>query len=123
MSLWHHSVVFLPYNTAECMLSVFSLMVEIYGSDFFSDFILEDVKGLYQFIEKVPEGGPKAHRCTMCGKEGNDRGNLRKHVENIHFPGTFIYTCRMCGEACFSRNNLNHHMSKNHATVKNATNL
>lgn len=38
---------------------------------------LEDAKGLYRFIEKVPEAGPKAHRCTVCGKIGNDRGNLR----------------------------------------------
>jgi hypothetical protein len=38
------------------------------------------VKGLYRFIEKVPEGGPKTHRCTVCGKVGNDRGNLRNRM-------------------------------------------
>jgi len=53
-------------------------------------------KQLYEYIVRAPEAGLKAHRCTLCGQTGNDRSNLRKHVENIHFPGTFSYTCKYC---------------------------
>ena len=69
---------------------------------------------LYTYIEKCPAAGPRAHRCTLCGKTSADKSNLRKHVENIHFPGTFIYTCRHCGETCNSRNQLNNHISRFH---------
>jgi hypothetical protein len=78
---------------------------------------LEADRELYRFIEKLPEEGggpPRAHRCTICGKIGTDRSNLRKHVENIHFPGTYIYTCRHCGDTCKSRNQLNNHISRYH---------
>ena len=74
-------------------------------------------KQLYDYIEKAPECGPRGHRCTLCGKTGNDRGNLRKHVENVHFPGTFSYQCRHCPTpaAIFpTRTKLNNHMSAMH---------
>jgi len=74
-------------------------------------------KQLYDYIEKAPECGPRGHRCTLCGKTGNDRGNLRKHIENVHFPGTFSYQCRHCPTpaAIFpTRTKLNNHMSAMH---------
>ena len=66
----------------------------------------------YEYIEKVSAGGQ--HRCSLCGKEGTDRGNLRKHVENIHFPGTYSYPCKYCNETFTTRNQLNNHVSKIH---------
>ena len=41
--------------------------------------------GLY--IQKLPENGPKAQQCTICGKSFSDNSSAQKHVENIHFPG------------------------------------
>jgi len=71
----------------------------------------------YEYIVKDPESGPKMHKCTICGKQGSDRGNLRKHVENIHFPGTLSYQCKYCTETFSTRNGLNHHFSKMHRTL------
>ena len=71
----------------------------------------------YEYIVKDPENGPKMHKCTICGKQGSDRGNLRKHVENIHFPGTLSYQCKYCTETFTTRNGLNHHFSKMHKSV------
>ena len=77
-------------------------------------FLGEDRRLFYEYIVKDASSGPKAHKCTLCGKVGNDRGNLRKHVENIHFPGSFSYDCKYCTESFTTRNNLNMHISKTH---------
>ena len=69
-------------------------------------------KQLYEYIIRYPEGGPRAHRCTMCGKVGNDRGNLRKHVESLHFPGSFVYTCKHCSEDFDTKTKLNNHVMR-----------
>jgi len=72
-------------------------------------------KQLYAYIEHcTAEDGQKLHRCTMCGKTGKQRNNMRKHVENIHFNGTFVYNCKYCCETFASRNKLNHHISGVH---------
>jgi len=71
----------------------------------------------YEYIVKDPENGPKMLKCTVCGKQGSDRGNLRKHVENVHFPGTLSYECKYCTETFTTRNGLNHHFSKMHKSV------
>ena len=78
-------------------------------------------KQLYEYIVKAPEAGPRGHKCTLCGKTTNDRGNLRKHVENVHFPGTFSYECKYCppgtprASSTFpTRTKLNNHMFAAH---------
>ena len=68
----------------------------------------------YEYIVKDPESGPKMHKCTICGKQGSDRGNLRKHVENIHFPGLLVYTCKHCGLTFDKRNSLYKHTNSAH---------
>jgi len=73
-----------------------------------------DQVSFYDYIEKDPESGPKAQKCKICGKTGNDRGNLRKHVENIHFPGSFVYYCKFCGKSFNAKNNMYFHISKTH---------
>jgi len=77
-------------------------------------------KGDKQLYEYIVKDGPQLHRCTVCGKVGKDRGNLRKHVENIHFPGSFTYTCKYCQQTFTSRTHLNHHVTSLH---KNANNI
>ena len=67
----------------------------------------------YQYVVIVwDDFQPNWHKCTMCGISGKDRGNLRKHVENIHFPGRFSYLCKYCNETYTTRNLLNLHMSQ-----------
>jgi len=66
------------------------------------------------YLIKEPSLGPKGLKCTLCCKTGTDRSNLKKHVENIHFPGTLSYSCKYCNETFLTRNNLNHHISKHH---------
>ena len=69
-------------------------------------------KLLYEYIVRHPEAGPRAHKCTVCGKIGNDRGNLRKHVESLHFPGSFRYACKYCQEEFDTKTKLNNHVMR-----------
>ena len=79
---------------------------------------LSGTLSLYDYI--VPsQNGSKPFKCSICEKESNDKGNLRKHVENIHFPGTFSYTCKYCNETLSTRNLLNVHISKFHRDAFN----
>ena len=75
-------------------------------------------KQLYEYIVKAPEAGPRSHKCTVCGKIGNDRSNLRKHVENVHFPDTFSYECKYCpfgmASTFTTRTKLNNHVFSVH---------
>ena len=81
-------------------------------------FLLDNVKALSEYIEKDPASGPKAHKCTLCGKISQDRSNIRKHVENIHFPDTFLYSCKFCGKTFNARNNMYVHVSTYHRALK-----
>ena len=54
------------------------------------------------------------NKCVLCGKFSKDRSNMRKHVENIHFPNSYIYHCKYCAETFGTRNSLNLHISKQH---------
>ena len=67
-----------------------------------------------QYIQKLPENGPKAQQCTICGKGFSDLSSALKHVENIHFPGSFIYSCKFCGEQFTKKNMMYMHISKFH---------
>ena len=62
----------------------------------------------------VPSESGFGHQCTECGKEAVKKDNLRKHVENIHFPGSFTYNCKYCSQIYTTRNLLNQHMTKMH---------
>jgi len=62
-------------------------------------------KLLYQYIVANPEMGPNMHSCSICGKAGTSRSNLRMHIENIHFAGSFSHQCKFC-EMTFSTRNL-----------------
>ncbi|XP_023339279.1 protein tramtrack, beta isoform isoform X6 [Eurytemora carolleeae] len=75
-------------------------------------------KDLYSYIEDHLDGLYRGYRCMLCGKSAKDKGNLRKHVENIHFPGQFEYPCKICQKPFSTRNRLNHHVSKEHPAHK-----
>jgi len=73
-----------------------------------------DPKQLNDYIDKYPEGGPKAHLCKLCGKVCSDKSNIKKHIENIHFPGIFLHSCKYCNQTFNTRNMLYMHISKMH---------
>ena len=107
-----HTKASMPFKS-----HIYLKYISVKGLRAFSCLLTGGDKQLYDYIEKAPECGPRGHRCTLCGKTGNDRGNLRKHVENVHFPGTFSYQCRHCPTpaAIFpTRTKLNNHMSAMH---------
>ena len=70
-------------------------------------------KMLYQYIVTNPEMGPNTHSCSICGKTGSSRSNLRMHIENIHFAGSFTHQCKFC-EMTFSTRNLLYKHIKSH---------
>ena len=70
-------------------------------------------KLLYQYIVTNPEMGPNTHSCSICGKTGSSRSNLRMHIENIHFAGSFTHQCKFC-EMTFSTRNLLYKHIKSH---------
>ena len=69
-----------------------------------NDYFTKDQSGMYS--------------CTLCGKQTKDRSNMKKHIENIHFPGSFSYQCKYCDKVFTTRNNLNHHVNNLHKEYK-----
>ena len=58
------------------------------------------------------------YQCDLCDKTCLQKGNLVKHLENIHFPNSFLHTCRYC-EAQFNKKNLLYqHVSYYHRKEK-----
>ena len=68
---------------------------------------------LNEYIIKDQETG--VFSCTICGKENNHKFNLKKHVENIHFPGSISHPCKYCDHVFATKNMLNHHIAKYHS--------
>ncbi|XP_023331618.1 protein bric-a-brac 2 isoform X9 [Eurytemora carolleeae] len=54
------------------------------------------------------------YECSLCKKTALQKGNLMKHIENIHFPNSFVHTCRYCSKEFNAKNNLYVHISKYH---------
>ena len=67
------------------------------------------------YILDTPDG---CFSCTVCGKVATNRSNLKKHIENIHFPGFNTYTCRICYMQFDTKNKHNHHLSRVHNNAK-----
>ena len=66
-------------------------------------------KQLYQYIIPNSNGGS---RCSICGKTGTSRSNLRMHVENMHFAGSFTHECKYCSEEFDTKTKLNNHVMR-----------
>ena len=68
------------------------------------------------YIIRTP--GSNFHfQCSLCSKQSTTKFNLKKHIENIHFPGVYQHSCKVCGETLPTANKLNHHMTRNHPNV------
>ena len=69
-------------------------------------------KQLYHYIVSCHlEAGQKVFICTICGKVSAHKTDLRKHVENIHFPGLLTYIRKYCTKTFPTKNLLNHHVT------------
>jgi hypothetical protein len=66
------------------------------------------------FEQYILAVGGGAVRCTLCNKTSSTRSNLKKHIENIHFPNTYTYTCRYCGDTFSTRNTHYIHVHRVH---------
>ncbi|XP_023339304.1 protein abrupt isoform X29 [Eurytemora carolleeae] len=59
-----------------------------------------------------------SHTCTLCGKTSSDKSNLRKHVEDKHFPGSQQYICKYCNTSYSTKNSMYSHISRFHRNSK-----
>jgi len=72
---------------------------------------------LNNYITKdILDDGKRVYKCTICGKSSSAkaRGNLKNHIESVHFPKLFTHTCKFCGRQYNSRNSLYVHTSTKH---------
>ena len=64
---------------------------------------------------KIANGTKFAHRCTVCGKEGQSP-NIKDHIEANHLEGVII-TCNLCERTFRSRNALRLNNKSHHTTL------
>lgn len=58
------------------------------------------------------------HMCSICGKTGLHRADVRNHVENIHFPGVYSYSCTLCLTTLKSKTALVNHKALKHKNME-----
>ena len=95
-TMWWECVARIPWLLFQCE----SVQITVAGGD----------KLLYQYIVANPEMGSNMHSCSICGKVGTSRSNLRMHIENIHFAGSFSHQCKFCEMTFPTRNLLYKHI-------------
>ena len=72
---------------------------------------ISDPEALYVYVTDNPAPGVKKHKfmCTVCGRTGLSRRDVRNHVESFHFPNLFTYNCPICGMQMKTKKALNGH--------------
>ena len=71
-----------------------------------------------KYISKVGEGVDVGKfTCNICGKTGNTKFNMRKHVENNHFPGLLEYSCLYCEGKFDTREKYLKHQTRKHSNT------
>jgi len=74
----------------------------------------DDRVDLQDYIIKVTNFGSDKFSCTLCGKENNQKGNLVRHVESVHFPNKFTHECKYCNQIFSAKSSLYTHISNKH---------
>jgi len=75
------------------------------GSDSFDD---EN----YQFLEDFrDEQGNRVVKCLLCGKSGNLRHNMRRHMRNSHSKPNHNNICQYCQKLFKNSYSLNRHIA------------
>jgi len=67
-----------------------------------------------KYISKVDVG---KLTCNICGKIGAHKFNMRKHVENNHFPGQLEYSCLYCEGKFDSMEKYLKHQTRKHSNT------
>ena len=81
----------------------------------YEDFNQEkDEFDLNNYISNFREG---QFNCNICGHVSSRKGDLRKHVENKHFPGLFEYSCDQCGRKFNTMSKYNNHRFRHHSNM------
>ena len=71
-----------------------------------------------KYISKVGEGVDVGKfTCNICGQIGAQKGNIRRHVESIHFPGQLEYSCTDCEVKFDTKTKYLKHQSKKHSNT------
>ena len=69
-----------------------------------------------KYISKVGEGVDVGKfTCNICGQIGAQKPNMRRHVENTHFPGQLEYSCADCDGKFDSMQQYHSHRTRKHS--------
>ena len=78
---------------------------------------------LYSYVQQSANPDLRhKYSCSICGKTGLHRADVRNHVENIHFPGIFEYSCKLCNTIHKSKTALVNHKALRHKNVQHDSN-
>jgi len=70
-----------------------------------------------KYLSEVGEGEDVGKfKCTVCGQIGAQQCNMRKHVENKHFPGMFEYSCADCEGKFDTKDGYFSHRKRHHSS-------
>ena len=74
----------------------------------------EKVKAMLEKTHNITANGRRSfYVCKVCGKEGEDPTNMKRHVEANHLEGVLI-PCHLCEKTARSRHALTMHMRNHH---------
>ena len=68
-------------------------------------------------LEIEDDSGKVVWRCVACGKNFPSKGNIRRHVEQIHFEAP-AYECELCGKVLKNKNVYQNHLNLTHGIKK-----
>ena len=69
------------------------------------------------FVQIDPMDKRSAWRCLICRKDFQNRGNVRRHVETMHFE-TPKFECQICFSVLKNKNSFQNHMTIIHGHKK-----
>ena len=71
-----------------------------------------------KYISKVGGGVHVCKfKCNICGQIGAQKGNMRRHVESIHFPGQLEYSCPDCDGKFDTMQKYHNHQMRKHSNT------
>ena len=73
------------------------------------------ILSLDSYIGIDPAGS--GYYCTICNKPFAKKGQLRNHLQSIHFPDSFSYACSYCTAVFNTRNKLYIHKHALHKSL------
>ena len=84
-------------------------------------FIPGEMQDKDMLAEAVGEDGNPAWRCLVCGKDFQNKGNGKRHVQTMHCEAP-SYKCEICGNVLKNKNTYQNHISVTHGIKKRTGN-